>query len=62
MAKTRKTKQKKDEKTRDTSPTVFSAAGLIAFAEEDAVFNIKPIHVIIATTAFIATIIVFHIL
>ncbi len=39
-------------------PTVMSAAGLLAFyEEEDALIKIRPIHVVIATVTFIAAVV-----
>ncbi|ABM79886.1 SEC61-beta family protein [Hyperthermus butylicus] len=49
------------EKTKDTSPAVFSAAGLLAFSEEDAVVRLKPLHIMLITLGFIASVIVFNI-
>ncbi len=50
-------KTKDDEKPKDTSPTVFTAAGLLAFSEEEALVKIKPLHVIGATVAFILAVV-----
>jgi len=52
----RKSKEEK-EKARDTNPTVFTAAGLLAFSEEEALIKIRPVHVIGITIAFILAVI-----
>jgi preprotein translocase subunit Sec61beta len=52
----------KEEKAKDTSPTVFTAAGLLAFSEEEAVIKLKPIHVLISTIALIAIVLTFSII
>jgi len=59
-SKSRKTSRRssRDEKSRDTSPTVFTAAGLLAFSEEDAIVKINPIHVLVLTLGMIAAVIV----
>ncbi|GEM_PF-4958292 len=53
-----KKKKRDDEKTKDTSPTVFTAAGLLAFSEEDAIIKIKPVHVVTASVVFILAVLV----
>jgi preprotein translocase subunit Sec61beta len=58
----RRTKKKEDEKPKDTSPTVFTAAGLLAFSEEEALIKIKPVHVISLTVAFILAVVLATIL
>ena len=60
--KQRKSSSKDEEKTKDTSPTVFTAAGLLAFSEEEALVKIKPIHVLLFTIGFIATVIVLNVI
>ena len=57
-----KKNSKKEEKSKDTTPTVFTAAGLLAFSEEDAVFRIKPIHVMMITIGFIAAVVLFSLI
>jgi len=54
---TRKKKSKEDEKPKDNTPTVFTAAGLLAFSEEEALVKIKPVHVIGASIAFILAVV-----
>ncbi|ALL00598.1 hypothetical protein Pyrde_0548 [Pyrodictium delaneyi] len=55
-------KKEKEGKGKDTTPTVFTAAGLLAFSEEDALFRIKPLHVMMITIGFIAAVIVFSLI
>ena len=66
MARARRRQQRKserDERRRSESPTVFTAAGLLAFyEEEDALVRIKPIHVVIATVGFMAAVVVLTVL
>ncbi|MET1129205.1 MAG: preprotein translocase subunit Sec61beta [Thermoproteota archaeon] len=57
MAKLKK-RRKEEDKEKDTSPTVFTAAGLLAFSEEEALFNIKPLHAVVVTVAFIFTVLI----
>lgn len=59
MARRQRGRKGKDEKekARDTNPTVFTAAGLLAFSEEEAVVKIRPIHVMGITIAFILAVI-----
>ena len=53
----------REERRRSESPTVFTAAGLLAFyEEEDALVKIKPIHVVIATVGFMAAVVVLTVL
>ena len=40
---------------------MFTAAGLLAFSEEEAVVKIKPIHVLMFTIGFIAAVIVLNV-
>jgi len=51
----------KEEKTKDTSPTVFTAAGLLAFSEEEAIIKLKPIHVLALTIGLIAVVLFFSV-
>ncbi len=62
MARRRRSKGSDDEKPRDTSPTVFTAAGLLAFSEEEAIVKLKPIHVLAITVGFILAVVVASIL
>ncbi|KSW11751.1 hypothetical protein CF15_02765 [Pyrodictium occultum] len=57
-----KKKSSKEEKSRDTSPTVFTAAGLLAFSEEEALVKLKPTHVVIITVGFIAAVVLLSII
>ncbi len=52
----------KEEKAKDTSPTVFTAAGLLAFSEEEAVIKLKPIHVLAMTIGLIAIVLFFSVI
>jgi len=52
-----KKKRRDEEKPKDTTPTVFTAAGLLAFSEEEALIKIKPVHVITASIAFILAVV-----
>ena len=61
-SKRRKASSKKEERSKDTSPTVFTAAGLLAFSEEEAVVKLKPIHVLALTIGFIAVVLAFAIM
>ncbi len=58
MARTKRKSKSDDEgKSKDTSPTVFTAAGLLAFSEEEALVKIKPVHVLMASIAFMLAVI-----
>jgi preprotein translocase subunit Sec61beta len=47
------------DRRRAERPTVVSAAGLLAFyEEEEALVKIKPVHVLMATIGFIAVVVV----
>jgi len=63
MPRPRRKKQtrEKEERRREPESTFFTAAGLIAFSEEDAVVKLKPMHIMMATIAFILAVIVFNI-
>lgn len=64
MAKARGRRQtrEKEERKREPESTFFTAAGLIAFSEEDAVVKLKPIHIMMLTIAFILAVIAFNII
>ena len=62
MPRSARKSNKKEEKSKDTTPTVFTAAGLLAFSEEDALFRIKPMHVMIVTIGFIAAVVLFSLI
>ena len=55
-------KSDKEERRREPESTFFTAAGLIAFSEEDALVKLKPIHIMVATLSFIAVVILFNII
>ncbi len=55
-------KSREDEgKGRGSEPTVFTAAGLLAFSEEDALFRVKPVHVLGFTIAFMLAVILLNV-
>jgi len=54
--------RKDEEKAKDTSPTVFTAAGLLAFSEEEALIKLKPMHVIMITLGFIAVVVLLNLI
>lgn len=60
-SKRRQKSSSKEEKAKDTSPTVFTAAGLLAFSEEEAVIKLKPIHVLALTIGLIAVVLFFSV-
>lgn len=60
-SKRRQKSSSKEEKAKDTSPTVFTAAGLLAFSEEEAIIKLKPIHVLALTIGLIAVVLFFSV-
>lgn len=58
----RKSRQDKEERRREPESTFFTAAGLIAFSEEDALIKLKPMQIMILTLAFIIAVIFFNII
>ncbi len=51
------------ERRRSENPTVMTAAGLLAFyEEEEALFKIKPLHVILVTIGFMAVVVALTVL
>jgi preprotein translocase subunit Sec61beta len=65
MPKPRKRKtanKEKDEGKREPESTFFTAAGLIAFSEEDAIVKFRPMHIMMLTIAFILAVIIFNII
>lgn len=63
MARQRRRQSKSsDEKPKDTSPTVFTAAGLLAFSEEDAIVKLKPMHVLGISIGFILAVVLLNLI
>jgi len=60
-SKRRQKSSSKEEKAKDTSPTVFTAAGLLAFSEEEALIKLEPIHVLALTIGLIAVVLFFSV-
>ncbi len=56
-------KEKKKSKPRNEPPAIFTAAGLLAFyQEEEAVVKLSPLAVIVVSVAFIAFTLALHLL
>ena len=62
MARRWKKQGGEEEKEKSPEPTLFTAAGLLAFSEEEAVFKIKPIHVLAFTIGFMLAVIALNII
>ena len=59
----KKANTEENESRRDTEPTVLTAAGLLAFSEEEESYiQLSPIQVLIATIALILAVVLGHLI